>query len=149
MHIHLHIYTYILAQASYSQDGSAHTLACVFLLPWRKHRHLRSLCVTYFCEGLVVVENLGFTTLSGLLLIMPGKRSVYTADLKTITQSQQRRLDRDAWYSTAHSRANRTFVEVDRELASTVKIFAKAKATHIARERRTGQSAHFARHASL
>ena len=74
---------------------------------------------------------------------------MYSADRNSITESQRRRLLRDTWHATAHSRANRKFVEVDGELAASVKVFAQAKSVHMTRERQAGCSFHYACHASL
>ena len=80
---------------------------------------------------------------------MPGKRSVYAADSNNLTVAQRRRIERDWWYSTAHSGPQKTFIEVETTDAVDIRAMAKAKSLHRSRDEQNGFVSHHGRLASL
>ena len=95
---------------------------------------------------LVWVLSLLFISCLAWDFAMPHKRSAYTAVLPDARQT--RRIHRDFFYWTAHSAPGKTFVEVDRNVASAVKAMAKGRELHSVREGQAGFQSHHARIAS-
>jgi len=80
---------------------------------------------------------------------MPGKRSAYAVPVDAASAAQRRRLARDYFYRTAHSRPGCKFVEVDAEVAGAVRAMARGKELHHLRDRSHVHAHHHARMASL
>ena len=77
---------------------------------------------------------------------MPGKRSYVCAD-GPLTAAQQRRRERDNWYTTSHSGVGRKFVEVDASFVSAAKAMIRGRAVHIAWDHSNGFSSNRGRNA--
>jgi hypothetical protein len=106
--------------------------------------------ITYLCVGgaaAVCLQSPIATTVCGDFF-MPGLRSAYTVPFVAASSAQRRRLERDEWYRSAHSRPDRQFVEVPRRLASSIKQMAAARLLHDVRDTAAGTVSHFGRCAS-
>ena len=80
---------------------------------------------------------------------MPGQRSAYSVEWDALSSVQRRRTCRDSWYRTSHSRPHKEFIEIDADVAVSVKRMAVAKSLNARREEECGHHSNQARVASL
>jgi hypothetical protein len=102
------------------------------------------LWISHYSVGLVTC----FAHCGGFSDSMPGKRSYFRA-LGELSIAQERRLARDEFYRTAHSGPNRSFVEVPRVLAPSIKAMSRSREAHLRHDTLNGFHSHYARNATL